>query len=55
MRSIDEIYRELPDGELPAGLATQDLRLGVPLAILLAMLVLGFWTVLVPFCSGISR
>lgn len=54
MKPIDEIYRDFPDGEPPAP-RPEDLRLGVPLGILLAMIALGFWTVLVPFCNGISR
>ncbi len=59
MKSIDEIYREFPDEareaheERPA--EALEPRLGWPLSLLFVMIGLGFFTVLVPFCSGISR
>ena len=57
MKPIGEIYRDLPGEEPEAAPArmVEELRLGGPLFILFALIVLGFWTVLVPFCSGISR
>jgi len=59
MKSIDEIYREFPDeAREPREERTAealDPRLGWPLSLLFVMIGLGFFTVLAPFCSGISR
>ena len=57
MRSNDEIVLVYPDEESPASAAraVEELRLGGPLFILFGLIALGFLTVLVPFCTGISR